>query len=153
MENATAPLGERDDDPDDDKPLVQPKSKAAPKPKSKPKAAPKATAVQRERAHQVRVRAKKREEREDEAPIGQLIQETALPKPKKRAKSTTPSKKEEDVHNVLRASRKAATAKASPARKKVERFIIADPPVSEKRRGGYDDDMPISNLIKKACAR
>ena len=98
------------------------------------------------------MKAKKREEREDEAPIGQLIQETALPKPKKRAKTTAPSKKEEDTQNVLRDSRKAA-AKAKPARKKVERFIIADPPVSEKRRAYFDDDLPISRLLKNLCVR
>ena len=82
--NATAPLG----DSDDDKPLVQPKNKPAPKAKAKakaartddsdddkplvqpknkpaPKAKPKAkSAIDKEKARQSRVRAQKREEPE-----------------------------------------------------------------------------------------
>ena len=86
-----------------------------------------------------------RKEKEDEAPIKTLIEEKALPKPKKRAKAAEPSKKIEDAQNVLRASRRAAAS--NPARKKVERFIIADPPVAQKRRADFDEDIrPISRL-------
>ena len=47
---------------------------------------------------------------------------------------------------VLRASRKAALADTSKSRKKVERFIIADPPASEKRKAEIDDNLPIGRL-------
>ena len=54
----------------------------------------------------------------------------------------------ENARNVLRASRKAS-AKSKP-RKKTERYIIADPPTSEKRPpNDPDDDKPIARLRRK----
>ena len=110
------------DDSDDDKPLLAPKAKAKTKAKAKAK-----SAIQKERARQ---KAKK----EDEQQIAALIEE-ALPKPKQRANVIT-NPKEDDAKNILRANKKAA---ARP-NNRVERFIIADPPVSQRRKAEIVSD-------------
>ena len=139
-------MEERTDDSDDDKPLVQPKNKpAAPKAKAKPRAKPK-SAIEKEKGRQSRVRAKKRAEMEDNAPLSELILETPLPKAKKRAKNA-PSEKEENTKNILRASKNAA-AKPTPAKKQVESFYIGD---DEKRKAG--DNIPNPRLPKHLRVR
>ena len=117
-----------DDDSDDDKPLVAPRPR--PKGKARPKGLPKPpdddTPAPRPKA-----RPKKRVG--PAKPVKpSIVIETALPAPKKRVKRAEPSEKQEDVQDILRASRRAATS--NPARNKVERFIIADPPEAEKRK-------------------
>ena len=149
-------------DPDDDKPIGQlltddnkPLAQlAAPKAKAKAKAKAKSkvktdkiskSALQKEQARQ---RAKKA----DEQPLQALVEE-AIPKPKAKAKAraATASKGEgiSNAQNVFRASRKAAAANAGKSRKRVERFIIADLPASEKRKKAEEEDnRPLEKLRK-----
>ena len=49
------------------------------------------------------------------------------------------------MQHVIRASRRAAAAKTSNSRRKVGRFIMADPSVPQKRKAD-DDDEPIARL-------
>ena len=114
------------DDSDDDKPLLAPKAKA--KAKAKPK-----SAVQKERARQQTRKASD----SGTQPLAPLIEE-ALPKQKQRAKVTA-NAKDDDAKNILQASKKAAARPKS----RVERFIIADPPVSQRRKAEIiSDDAP-----------
>ena len=146
------------DDSDDDKPLVEPKNKP---PKAKAKAAqtddsddkplvrrtpaakakPKAkSAIEKERTRQ---RASKRKEREV------AIQKTPLPKAKKRAKNAPASQKEEDAKNILRAAKKASVE--ATCSKKIEKFVIADPPEPEKRKAAAN--IPNPRMPKNLRAR
>ena len=115
------------DDSDDEKPINQLKKDTV------PTATKAKSAVEKEKARQTRVRAKKRQEREDSAPIGQMIREAPLPKPRKRAKTTPISEKEENAKNVLRASKRASSKETAPAKKKVESFYIGEPPPSPRK--------------------
>ena len=112
----------------DGEPLVAPKAKAQIKAK--------VTAIQTEKACQSRAREKQKEEDQDNAPLAQpknnfatLIEE-ALPKPKTQRAKVTAHAKGDDAKNILRVSKKAA---ARPTRR-AERSIIADPPVSQRRK-------------------
>ena len=77
--------------------------------------------------------------------LAQLI-EQAIPKPKKRVKATPVSVKQEEAKDVLKASRRAATA-TPKSKVKPERFLISDPPISQKRV--VDDDAPIAQLARR----
>ena len=126
----------------DSAPLVQPKIKpvamndsdgeplVAPKVNAKIKA--NVTAIQKQKARQSRTRKEQKEEDQDNAPLVQpqnksaILIEEALPKPKQRAKVTA-NAKGDDAQNILRASKKAA---ARPTRR-AERSIIADTPLAK----------------------
>ena len=129
---------EKREEREDNAPLVAPKADD-----DKPVAAPKAkakSAIEKEKARQKRLLIKK----QDEAPISTLIEEKALPKPKKRAKVAETSKGMEDAKNVLRASRRAA---ADRNKAKQAKFLISSPPEAQKRRADLDEDTrPISRL-------
>ena len=148
-------------DSDDDKPLMQPKPKAKAKAKTEPKPKPnKPMAMSQSKRPEMRAAKResiKREEREDEPPQAAkpnkkqkrapkneqrkdgegvvAIQETPLPKAKKRAKNAPASEKEEAALDIIRASKKAnaATGKGKniprlPAdKKKAQEFYIGDP--------------------------
>ena len=112
------------DDSDDDKPLVQPKNTPGPRVKAKQK------------FKNVNV-ARQRIKRKDEGDVS--IQEIVLGKPKKRAKKSPPTLREEEARQIIQASKKAATGKGKtvaprlPAQKKKmpdedgpEQFYIGD---------------------------
>ena len=60
------------------------------------------------------------------------VEETPLPKPKRRARRIKPSEEQENAKDLLRTSLR--TASKNPMRSKVERFIIADSPEPQKRK-------------------